>query len=402
MEMGDQYDGAGPLAGVRVLDLSRVLAGPLAAQILADLGADVVKVERKGAGDPSRAMGAITARDSAGAAVQSSFFDACNRNKRSLLVDFGAAADRALLRDLAAQADVLIENYIPGTLAQYELDYASLRALNPRLVYCSVTGYGQDGPRRAQPGFDPVFQAEAGIMSVTGEADGRPLKSGIYVVDEFGAFNAAVGVLAALYERATSGRGQQVDIGLFDCGVAALATVGQTYLQTGVNPGRHGNAGLSGGPSDTFECCDGPILLMGGIGDQFARICRILGVPDLANDPRFATSASRYDNRRALRERLQAETAKWTREDLLAEFAAASVPSGSVNTVADAFADTQSVARGLVVEMAAGASPKKTIANPVRLSRTPAAYRRVPPALGEGCDEVLREWLGTGEPEPEA
>jgi len=385
----------GALAGLRVIDLSRVLAGPLAAQILGDLGAEVVKIERKGSGDPSRAMGAVIARDAAGAPAQSTFFQACNRNKKSLAIDFSSAQGQELVRKLAAEADILIENYLPGTLEQYGLDYRTLAAANPRLIYCSVTGYGQDGPRRSQPGFDPVFQAETGIMSITGETDGRPLKSGIYAVDEMGAYNAAIGILAALAERNRSGLGQHLDIGLFDCGIAALSTVGQNYLHTSVNPGRYGNAGLSGGPSDTFACEDGLVLLMGGIGNQFASICAILGVPELATDPRFTTSAGRYDHRVELYGLLQAKISGWKREDLLTKLAAASVPSGPVNTVAQAMADKQAIARGLIVEVnEPGAGATRLIANPIRLSRNPPTYDRPPPSLGDGQDEVLQDWLG--------
>jgi len=383
------------LEGLRVLDLSRVLAGPLGGQILGDLGASVVKVERKGSGDPSRAMGAIITRNAAGAPTQSTFHQACNRNKMSVTVDFAAAQGQELIRKLACEADILIENYLPGTLQQYGLDYETLSALNPRLIYCSVTGYGQEGPRRSQPGFDPVFQAETGIMAVTGEAEGRPLKTGIYAVDELGGYNAAIGILAAIVERGRSDKGQHIDISLFDCGLAALTTVGQTYLHTGVEPGRHGNAGVAGGPSDTFACQDGLILLMGGLGNQFESICRILGVPDVATDPRFLTSPLRFTNRGELFDLLQAQIGKWKREELLAELAKASVPSGLVNTVGQAFADKHSVARGLVVETEqAGIGTVKSIANPVRLSRTPLTYDLAAPGLGEGQDEILQSWLG--------
>jgi len=391
------------LEGLRVLDLSRVLAGPLGGQILGDLGASVVKVERKGSGDPSRAMGAIVTRNEAGAPTQSTFHQACNRNKLSLTVDFASPKGQELIRKLACEADILIENYLPDTLKQYGLDYDTLSRLNPRLIYCSVTGYGQEGPRRSQPGFDPVFQAETGIMAVTGEADGRPLKTGIYAVDELGGYNAAIGILAAVVERDRSGRGQHVDISLFDCGLAALTTVGQTYLHTGVEPGRNGNAGVAGGPSDTFACQDGLIFLMGGLGNQFESICRILGVPEVATDPRFVTSALRFTNRRALFDLLQAQIGKWSREELLVELAKESVPCGLVNTVGQAFADKHSVARGLVVVTEQeGIGTVKSIANPVRLSRTPLTYDLAPPGLGEGQEEVLQGWLGLGRDEIDA
>jgi len=374
-----------------------VLAGPLGGQILGDLGASVVKVERKGSGDPSRAMGAIINRDAAGVPTQSTFHQACNRNKLSLTVDFALAEGQKLIRDLACEADILIENYLPGTLQQYGLDYDALSARNPRLIYCSVTGYGQEGPRRSQPGFDPVFQAETGIMAVTGEADGRPLKTGFYAVDELGGYNAAIGILAAVVERSRSGLGQHIDISLFDCGLAALTTVGQTYLHTGVEPQRHGNAGIAGGPSDTFACQDGLILLMGGLGNQFESICRILGIPEVATDPRFLTSTLRFTNRHALFDLLQAKIAGWKRGELLAELANASVPSGLVNTVGQAFADKHTVARGLVVETEqAGVGAVKSIANPVRLSRTPLTYDLAAPGLGEGQRDILQDWLGIG------
>jgi len=387
-----ESNGNGALAGVKVLDLSRVLAAPLAGQILGDLGAEVVKIERTDGGDPARAMGL----DSKGGAQasRSPFFLACNRNKKSIMINFASNEGQEILRRLAMTADVLIENYIVGTLARHGLDYETLARINPRLIYCSVTGYGHTGPRAHQPGFDPVFQAETGVMSVTGDPEGCPTKTGVYLVDILGGYNAAVGILAALHERKLSGRGQHVDIGLFDCGLAGLATVGQTYLSTGRVPGRHGNTGISGGPSELFDCRDGQIYVLAGLNHHFQKLCDILGLPQLATEPRFSTSPDRYANRAELRQRLQAAVGTWSCDSLLNELSTAAIPAGRMNTVAEALSDKQVSARGMVIEMddpSDGAL--RLLGSPIRLSRTPPSYVHVPPQLGQHGEDVLKTWL---------
>jgi len=379
---------SGALDGLKVLDMSRVLAAPLAAQILGDLGAEVLKVEQPD-GDLSRRMGASLREGE-----PSPFFTACNRNKRSLAIDFRSPKDLETLRSLLAVADVVIENYIVSSLKKYGLDYDSVREINPQLIYCSVTGYGQTGPFASQPGYDPVFQAETGIMSLTGEAAGPATKSGIYVVDVMGGYNAVIGILAALRQRELTGRGQHVDIGLFDCGLAALATVGQTYLSTGVVPGRNGNAGLSGGPADLFECTDGEIYLLAGMDLAFGKLCRILGLDALTEDARYRTSALRFTNRSDLVPLLANAIRPWTVDSLLEQLRDDAIPAGRVNSVAEALADDQAIAREMVIELPSGSRKAlRMLANPVRLSGTPVSYRHGAPALGEGGEDLVRQWL---------
>jgi len=383
------------LAGVKVLDLSRVLAAPLAAQILGDLGAEVVKIERPGTGDDSRNIGGVALDGHDGPTSERSFFLSCNRNKQSLTLDLANPAAQDVLKRLAASADVLIENYKVGTLDKYGLDYDSLAALNPRLIYCSVTGYGQDGPRAPEPGYDPVFQAESGIMSITGFPDREPVKAGTYLVDILGGHNAAIGILAALNDRANSGLGQHVDIALFDCALASLATVGQSYLVSGHVPGRQGNGPLSGGPSDVFNCSDGSVYIIAGLDRQFQKLCAVLKLEHLPSEPKFAKTALRYTHRAELREILQQAIQTWQCAPLLAELSAVTVPAGRVNTIEEALSDDQAVFRHMVRPMAHPLSDDlKVLASPIRLSRTPPVYDQPPPLLGEHSDSVLNRWLG--------
>jgi len=383
------------LAGVKVLDLSRVLAAPLAAQILGDLGAEVVKIERPVSGDDSRNIGGVALPGPDGPTSERSFYLSCNRNKQSLTLDLANPAAQAVLKRLAASADVLIENYKAGTLTKYGLDYDSLAAVNPRLIYCSVTGYGQDGPRAPEPGYDPVFQAESGLMSITGFPDREPVKAGTYLVDILGGNNAAIGILAALHDRETTGLGQHVDIALFDCALASLATVGQSYLVSGQVPGRQGNGPLSGGPSDVFNCVDGAVYIIAGLDRQFEKLCAVLKLEHLPKDPKFAKTALRYTHRAELREILQEATVRWECASLLAELAKVTVPAGRVNTVAEALSDKQAEFRQMVLPMAHPLSDNlKVLASPIRLSRTPPVYDQPPPLLGEHSESVLNRWLG--------
>ena len=395
---------SGALAGIRVLDLSRVLAGPWCTQMLADLGADVIKVERPGAGDDTRHWGPPFLQDAAGDATrEASYFTACNRNKRSITVDMAHPEGQALLRRMAAEADVVVENFKVGGLAQYGLDYESLRALNPRLIYCSVTGFGQDGPYAERAGYDLMVQAMCGLMSITGHADGAPgggpLKAGVAVIDVFTGLYASNAILAALNARdntrSGTGQGQHIDMALLDVGMAVLANQAAGFLATGQTPGRAGNAHPSLAPYQDFRTRDGNVLLAIGNDGQFARFCAAIGQDDWAQDPRFDTNTARVQHRSALLARLEPvlqtrSTAEWVA--LLEDKA---VPCGPINTIAQAFDDPQVRARGLRLsqprDAGDGIAQIDTVASPLRLSATPVTYRRAPPALGQHTEEVLRE-----------
>jgi crotonobetainyl-CoA:carnitine CoA-transferase CaiB-like acyl-CoA transferase len=384
-----------PLAGFRVLDLSRVLAGPLASQMLGDLGADVIKIERPNGGDDSRRMG-TAALAGAPRGRESSMFIAANRNKRSLTLDFAHPKGKAIALALARKSDVLIENYKVGTLARYGLDYASLRAENPRLIYCSVTGYGQSGPKSALPGYDPVFQAESGMMSVTGWPDsapgGGPLKVGANVSDVIGSYWAGQAILAALLARERGGEGQHIDIALLDCSIAAMSNLTQDYLMSGSVPGRNGNGGPRGGPAGVVPCSDGSIFMACATDDQFRRLVRVLELPGLADDPRYANPDLRWQNHAELLKTITAVTPRWTCAKLLEALARDNLPAGSLYDVAQSMADPQAQHRGLAVGMPHPLSPSlRGVASPIRLSATPVEYRRHPPMLGEHSDEILGE-----------
>ncbi|MDE2371456.1 MAG: CoA transferase [Burkholderiales bacterium] len=394
---------AAALAGLRVLDLSRVLAGPWCSQQLADLGADVVKVERPGSGDDTRAWGPPwLARDDAeggdGGAGESAYFLSANRNKRSITIDLAQPAGQALVRDLALRADVLLENFKAGGLAQYGLDYASLAALNPRLVYCSITGFGQTGPYAERPGYDFLIQGLGGLMSVTGRPDGEPgagpLKVGVALTDVMTGMYATVAVLAALQRRHVSGRGQHIDLALLDVQVAALANQASNYLIGGQAPQRLGNAHPSIVPYQDFPTADGHMIVAVGNDGQFGALAAALGRPQWAQDERYASNPQRVRHRRELVAMIAAITRTRGTGDWIAAMEAAKVPCGPINTLDRVFADPQVRARGLRVEMAhpqAAALP--LVANPIRLSESPVEYRRAPPLLGEHTAEVLGDWL---------
>lgn len=394
---------AGALAGIKVLDLSRVLAGPWCTQILADLGADVVKVERPGAGDDTRHWGPPFLKDAEGRdTTQASYFTACNRNKRSVTIDMAQPEGQSLVRRLAQQADVLLENFKLGGLKQYGLDYASLSASNPRLVYCSITGFGQDGPYAPRAGYDFLIQGMGGLMSVTGRADGEegagPQKVGVALTDIMTGLYATIAVQAALAERERSGRGQHIDLALLDVQIACLANQASNYLAGGVVPRRMGNAHPNIVPYQDFPTADGDMILAIGNDGQFARFCAIAGHPEWAEDARFATNPQRVAHRAVLIPLLRQATVTRTTREWIAALESAGVPCGPINRLDEVFADPQVRARGLRIELPhpqAGTVP--LVANPMRLSASPVVYRNAPPQLGQHTDEVLHEWLGLDE-----
>ncbi len=394
----------GALAGIQVLDLSRVLAGPWCTQILADLGADVVKVERPGSGDDTRHWGPPFLKDAQGNdTTQASYFTACNRNKRSVTIDMATPEGQQLIRQMALQADVVVENFKVGGLEQYGLDHASLRALNPRLVYCSITGFGQDGPYAERAGCDLMVQAMAGMMSITGRADGEPgggpLRVGVAVVDVFTGLYASNAILAALHVRDNAatgtGVGQHIDMALLDVGMAVLANQAAGFLATGQAPQRQGNSHPSLAPYQDFPTQDGSMLLAIGNDGQFQRFCAAAGQPQWAQDARFATNTLRVQHRAVLIPAMEQVTRTRTTAQWIALLEDKAVPCGPINTIAQAFDDAQVRARGLRVDLPRGAGDGvahvATVASPLRLSATPPVLRHAPPALGQHTDEVLRE-----------
>ncbi len=388
------------LSHVRVLDLSRVLAGPWATQTLADLGAEVIKVERPGTGDEARGWGPPwLAGDGEG---ESAYFACANRGKRSVTIDLARPEGQAIVRRLAARADVLFENHKAGALARRGLGYEDLAAVNPRLVYCSISGFGESGPYRDKPGYDFLVQAMGGLMSVTGEPDGPPVKVGVALTDVLTGMYAATAVLAALAERERSGRGQHVELALLDVQVAALANQAESFLVTGRAPRRLGNAHPSIVPYQAFRTSDGHLVVAVGNDAQFARLADAVGRPALATDARFATNAARVDHRDALVALLADALAARPTEAWVRALDAADVPAGPINDLAQVFADPQVRHRGLRVELARpDGDPVPVVASPIRLSRTPVGLAR-PPRLGEHTREVLVDVLGMDDAEVEA
>jgi crotonobetainyl-CoA:carnitine CoA-transferase CaiB-like acyl-CoA transferase len=390
---------AAPLAGIRVLDLSRVLAGPWCSQNLADLGAEVIKIERPGSGDDTRGWGPPFLMSEDGRErVASAYFLSTNRGKRSVTLDLSCPEGQAIARELAARSDLLIENYKVGGLAKYGLDYASLAPACPRLVYCSITGFGQDGPYRDRAGYDFMIQGMGGLMSITGEPDdvpgGGPVKAGIAVTDIMTGMYATVAVLAALEARHRTGRGQHIDLALFDVQVAYLSNQAMHYLVSGEVPPRLGNGHPSIVPYQTFRARDGSIIVAAGNDAQFARLCEAGGRPELASDPLYATNEARVRNRARLVPLLAAMIGERTMDDWIATLERAGVPCGPINTIDRVFADPQARARGLRIDLPhplAGTMP--SIRSPLRYSDTPVDHR-APPALGQHTDEVLRALLG--------
>ena len=389
----------GALSGIRVLDLSRVLAGPWAAQLLGDLGAEVIKVERPGAGDDTRTWGPPFVRDGAGEPTTDAAYYLCtNRNKRSITVDMQTPEGQRLLQELAEHSDVVVENFKTGSLAQYGLDYATLSALNPRLVYCSITGFGQTGPYAQRAGYDFLIQGMGGLMSITGQPDGAPgagpIKVGVALTDILTGLYAANAIQAALHARARTGRGQYIDLALLDVGVACLGNQAMNYLHSGVAPQRMGNAHPNTVPYQDFPTADGHMILATGNDGQYTRFCEAAGHPEWASDPRFARNTGRLQHRDVLIPLLRSATVQRTTADWIALLEKAGVPCGPINSIADVFADPQVRARGLQMAMPhAGGADVALVANPIRLSDTPVQYREAPPQLGQHTRAVLHDIL---------
>ncbi|WP_127088900.1 CaiB/BaiF CoA transferase family protein [Aquabacter cavernae] len=389
---------AGALSHLRVLDLSRVLAGPWASQILGDLGADVVKVEAPN-GDDTRTWGPPFIPDADGNPGDAAYFTACNRNKKSITIDFAKPEGAELVRRMAAEADIVVENFKVGGLKRYGLDYESLSAINPALIYCSVTGFGQTGPYSHRAGYDFLIQGMAGLMSITGQPDGQPgaepMKVGVATCDLFTGMYAAVSILAAVTHRARTGIGQHIDCSLFDSQVAMLANQAANWLVGDFVPKRMGNSHPNVVPYRVFPCADGHVIVACGNDGQFQKLCLALGRPDLAQDARFKTNAGRVADRVELEETLTQILSARPQRDIIAALEQAQVPCGPINTVPDVFADPHSLARGLRVELE---RPDGTVlpgvAFPARLSQTPATYRSAPSPLGADTGAVLENWLG--------
>jgi len=388
------------LEHLRVLDLTRVLAGPWCTQLLADLGADVVKIERPGSGDDTRAWGPPYLSDPTGRDTsEAAYYLSANRGKRSVTVDISKPEGQQLVRRLAAAADVVVENYKVGQLAKYGLDYARLSEANPRLIYCSITGFGQDGPYKDRAGYDFIIQAMGGFMSITGERDdlpgGGPQKAGVAVSDLMTGMYSTVAILAAVAQRSRSGVGQYIDMALFDTMIAMLANMNMNYLTTGKAPGRAGNAHQNIVPYQVFAAADGHVVIAVGNDSQYAKFCEIAGRPDLAADPRFASNAGRVRNRAALVPLLEAIVRDRPAAFWAEKLEAAGVPCGPINSIAQALGDPQAVARGIRVDLphpVGGTVP--LVGMPIRMSGSSPNYERPPPLLGQHTDEVLRELAG--------
>ncbi|MGU9961407.1 MAG: CaiB/BaiF CoA transferase family protein [Candidatus Puniceispirillales bacterium WSBS_2018_MAG_OTU23] len=387
----------GALNDIKVLDLSRILAGPSATQLLGDLGADVVKVERPGKGDDTRSWGPPYVKDADGAdTTESGYFLSANRNKRSLAIDIKTDEGAVLVRKLVAKADVFIENFKLGGLKKYGLSYDDLKAINPRLIYCSITGFGQDGPNAHRGGYDIMAQGYGGIMSLTGPQDGAPYKVGVAIADVMTGMYAVVGVLAALRHRDKTGLGQHIDIALVDTQVSWLVNQGVNYLLNGEVPRSVGNAHPNIVPYQAFEASDGYIIIAVGNDSQFAAFAAILGISHLADDPRFATNQQRLEHRGVIIPLLAAAVKAYTRDDLLAKCESQGVPAGAVNSLEDVFNTDQVKARDMVVKMDyphGGSGTIDLIGNPLKMSASPPDYRRPPPLCGEHNDEVIADWL---------
>ncbi len=371
-----------PLDGIRVIELARILAGPWAGQTLADLGADVIKVEAP-EGDDTRRWGPPFIDN--GGELSAAYFHATNRGKRSVICDFRTAEGQETVRRLVADADVVIENFKVGGLAKYGLDWESLRAVNPKLIYCSITGFGQTGPYAHRAGYDFIIQGMAGLMSVTGAPDGQPQKVGVAVTDIFTGVYAATAILAALVQRGRTGVGQQIDMALMDVATGVMANQAMNYLVSGKPPGLMGNAHPNLAPYAVFDCADGWLILATGNDGQYQRLCRVLGLPDMAEAPEFRTNADRVANRVAMTARLTAATRTWAKADLLAACEAEGVPAGPINDLSDVFADPQVQARGMQI------SPEGLpgVRSPMTFSGADLSLDRPAPRLGQHQDEVL-------------
>ncbi|MGS1017721.1 CaiB/BaiF CoA transferase family protein [Allosphingosinicella humi] len=372
-----------PLAGIKVVELARILAGPWAGQLLADLGAEVIKVERPGPGDDTRGWGPpFVARDGSAA-----YFHGTNRGKKSVTIDLDSADGQAQVRALVADADVVIENFKVGGLVKYGLDYASLSALNPRLVYCSITGFGQDGPYAARAGYDFMIQGMGGIMDLTGDPAGEPQKIGVAFADIFTGVYASTAILAALRGRDATGQGAHVDMALLDVQVAVLANQAMNYLVSGKSPTRLGNAHPNIAPYQTFAVADGHVIIAVGNDGQYRKLCALLGLPALGDDPRFASNSERVRNRQALTAALAPAISLRERDELLNALAAAHVPAGPINKVSDVFANPQVIARGMRLDL----DGVPSVASPIVIDGKRQVAERVSPALGADNEAILRQ-----------
>ena len=398
-------DQRGPLDGIRVLDLSRVLAGPFCTQMLADLGAEVIKVERPGVGDETRTWGPPYVKDPDGAdTTESAYYLCANRNKRSVTIDFSHPRGVALVKRLLARSDVLVENFKVGGLAKFGLGYDQLRGEFPGLVYCSITGFGQTGPYAHRPGYDMMAQGMGGLISITGEPDRPPSKVPVAINDIMTGMYTAVALLSALRHRDSTGEGQQVDVGLLDVQVSWLANVASNYLVGGKMPRRLGTAHPNSVPYQVFPTADGFIIIAANNDGQFERFCRAAGTPELLEDPDFASNALRVRNRGRLISMIEAVTRTRGTDAWMEALESAGVPCAPVNTMDQVFADPQVEARGMQVRMPhpLAGEDVRLVGSPIRLSGTPVSYRRAPPTLGEHTDDVLAEVLDLSESEREA
>jgi crotonobetainyl-CoA:carnitine CoA-transferase CaiB-like acyl-CoA transferase len=390
---------AGPLSHIRVLDLTRVLAGPWATQLLADFGAEVIKIEKPGEGDDTRGWGPPFLANPDGTRGDAAYYLACNRGKSSVCIDMATTDGQRLIRDLALKSDIVIENFKVGGLKKYGLDYESLQTVNPRLIYCSITGFGQTGPYAQRAGYDFMIQAMGGLMSITGERDdlpgGGPQKVGVAVADIFAGLYATTAILAALHHRDLSGEGQYIDMALLDSQVATLANLNLNYLVSGKVPGRMGNAHANIVPYQTFATEDGHMIVAVGNDRQFREYCGIIGMARLADDARFMTNRGRVENRKDLIPLLVEPMKARTTADWIAAFEAAAVPCGPINSIDQVFADPQVLARGLQIGLTREDGVQVPgVANPIQFSATPIEYDKPPPKLSEGTERVLADVLG--------
>lgn len=381
-----------PLKGVRVVELARILAGPWAGQLLADLGADVIKVESPDGGDDTRKWGPPFVMSHDGENLSAAYYHSCNRGKRSIAIDFSTPQGAETIRRLVATSDVLIENFKLGGLKKYGLDYDSLRKINPRLVYCSITGFGQDGPYAPRAGYDFIIQAMAGMMSITGEVGREPQKAGVAISDIFTGLYSVIAIQAALRHADQTGEGQHIDMALFDTQISALGNQNLNYLVSGKSPVQMGNAHMNIAPYEVVPVRDGHIILAVGNDGQFAKFCAAVGLDELSTDPDFATNPARVANRVKLRERVVEALSTVDRDPLLAKLEAASVPASPINTIGQMFADPQTIARGMRLDLDDGhGNLLPSVRAPMVMSGTPLVYERPSPRLGEHTDEILAE-----------
>jgi crotonobetainyl-CoA:carnitine CoA-transferase CaiB-like acyl-CoA transferase len=387
-----------PLKGVRVVELARILAGPWAGQLLADLGADVIKVESPDGGDDTRKWGPPFVMGKDGENLSAAYYHSCNRGKRSIAIDFSTPEGAETVRRLVATSDVLIENFKLGGLKKYGLDYDSLRKINPRLVYCSITGFGQDGPYAPRAGYDFIIQAMAGMMSITGEVGREPQKAGVAISDIFTGLYSVIAIQAALRHAEQTGDGQHVDMALFDTQISALGNQNLNYLVSGKSPVQMGNAHMNIAPYEVVPVRDGHIILAVGNDGQFGKFCAAVGLDDLPANPDFATNPARVANRVKLRERMIEALKVFDRDPLLAKLEAAGVPASPINTIGQMFADPQTIARGMRLDLDDGhGNLLPSVRAPMVMSGTPLVYERPSPRLGEHTQEILAELEKSGQ-----